>query len=245
MTVKLQLTGTATFSSPLTYSRFIRLNQIVKLSDADGVALLALTVKDPTTNVVSNIWTTYAGGATEDFDLSTMAVPKQFFDGSQVVLPAQLALLSTVPAKGTLLRDRDGLPYGYSDGAGGYTGNTRVGGDLLAVVKGLNFNVTTDQIIQLRYGIARYRPTKIVVTGASVSLSAGAGGIYTAAAKGGSAIVAAGQAYSALTAATKALNLTLAITDTVYTQDQLFFALTTARGVAATADLYLYGENLS
>jgi hypothetical protein len=73
-----------------------------------------------------------------------------------------------------------------------------------------------------------------------------AGGVYTAAAKGGTAIVAAAQLYVALTAAAKFLDLTLAAilgTD-VRTESLLYLSLTTGQGVAATADIYIYGDIL-
>lgn len=115
---------------------------------------------------------------------------------------------------------------------------------LLGVRIGANMNVTTDQLIPItRIGTQKYLITKIVVTNASISLTTAAGGVYQAAAKAGTAIVAAAQAYSALTATTTALNLTLAINRT-YTLDNLFFALTTAQGAAATADVYVFGEIL-
>lgn len=115
---------------------------------------------------------------------------------------------------------------------------------LLGKLVGANMNVTTDQLIPItRIGTQKYLITKIVVTNASVSLTTAVGGIYQAASKAGTAIVANSQAYSALTAATTALNLTLAINRT-YTLDNLYFALTTAQGAAATADIYVFGEIL-
>jgi hypothetical protein len=106
---------------------------------------------------------------------------------------------------------------------------------------GTDMNVTTDQLIPItRIGTKKYLITKIVVTNASISLTTAAGGVYQAAAKAGTAIVANTQTYSALSATTTALNLTLAINRT-YTLDNLYFALTTAQGAAATADIYVFG----
>lgn len=104
-----------------------------------------------------------------------------------------------------------------------------------------NFNVTTDQAIPItRIGSQKYLITKIVVTNASISLTTAAGGFYQTTSKGGTAIVANSQAYSALSASTTALNVTLAINRT-YTLDNIYFALTTAQGAAATADIYVFG----
>lgn len=112
---------------------------------------------------------------------------------------------------------------------------------LLGSLIGADFNVTTDQAIPItRIGSQKYLITRIVVTNASVSMTAADGGIYTATSKGGTAIVAAAQVYTALTAATVALDLTLAVNNT-YTLNNLYFSLTGAQGAAATADIYVFG----
>lgn len=117
---------------------------------------------------------------------------------------------------------------------------------------GANFNVTTDQTLPIEVadtddlavtGEQLFTITNILVTNASVSLTTAVGGIYTAAAKSGP-IVSAGQVYSALTAANKFVLLTLsgtALTDVV-NQANLYLSLTTPQGVAATADVYVYGR---
>lgn len=131
--------------------------------------------------------------------------------------------------------------YGKSD--------FRVIGKLL----GANFNITTDQAIPIQIADANSLVTTlagnfivegIYVTNASISLTTAAGGVYTAITKGGSAIVAAAQVYTALTASTKYVALTKAgtsLTDVLNTAN-LYFSLTTAQGVAATADIYVYGR---
>jgi len=114
--------------------------------------------------------------------------------------------------------------------------------DLLFVNKGLNFNITTDQLLTPTFN-GKFRVKRFVVTNASISLTTAAGGIYTAASKGGTPQVAAGQAYSSLTAALKALELTLNDPLTVLAAaTPLYFALTTPQGAAATGDLYAYGD---
>lgn len=108
---------------------------------------------------------------------------------------------------------------------------------------GVNMNSTADQLIPItRIGTKKYLITKIVVTNASVSLagSSAAGGVYQAAGKTGVAIVGNTQSYVTLTTTATALNLTLAINNT-YTLDNLYFALGTAHGTAATADIYVFG----
>ena len=116
---------------------------------------------------------------------------------------------------------------------------------LLGTLIGANMNSTADQAIPLVYlpsGVS-WQARRITVRNASVSLTTAAGGIYTAASKGGTALVAAAQAYAALTAPAKCLDLTFATNITnPATLTQLYLSLTTAQGVAATADVYVYGE---
>lgn len=116
---------------------------------------------------------------------------------------------------------------------------------ILGMANGLNMNSTADQAIAMPGGL--YIIRRIVIANPSLSLTLAAGGIYTAASKAGTAIVSAAQLYSALTGATKFLDLTLAAilgTDT-RTENTLYFALTTAQGAAATADIRIFGEQIS
>lgn len=108
-----------------------------------------------------------------------------------------------------------------------------------------DFNSTADQRIYLDPTITRCRITRIVVVGASVSLTTAAGGVYTAAAKGGTALVAAAQAYASLTTPAKVLELTMQNNADALTTTSVFLSLTTAQGAAATADVYIYGEVLN
>ena len=106
-----------------------------------------------------------------------------------------------------------------------------------------NFNVTTDQPITMGIN-AKFRVTKITVENTSIpGMSTAVGGIYTAPSKAGSAIVAASQVYTGLTNATTALDLTLALPNLVLPPLQtLYFSLTTPQEVAATADLFIFGD---
>ena len=71
------------------------------------------------------------------------------------------------------------------------------------------------------------------------------GGIYTAITKGGTAVVAAAQVYTVCSASTKFLDLTIAVTADVLTATTLYLNLTGDNAGAATADLYIFGEDLS
>jgi hypothetical protein len=117
--------------------------------------------------------------------------------------------------------------------------------NILGRLPGANFNTTADQAITVQCG-SRWYPTAFRVTNASGSFTLSVGGFYTGASKTGTILVAAAQVYTALTGATKVLNTTLtaaATADTIGAQT-IFFALTTAQGSAATADIYIIGDCL-
>ena len=118
---------------------------------------------------------------------------------------------------------------------------------LLASKIGANMNSSADQVLTMASGLTKYIIRRITVTNASVNLTTAAGGFYTAASKGGTTVVANTQVYSALTASTKFVDLTLAagVTVDVVTAALLYLSLTTPQGVAATADVYVFGEDLS
>lgn len=128
-----------------------------------------------------------------------------------------------------------------------------VGQRVLAILQGADFNVTTDQPLIIPNTITAFQLTGLIVTNASISLSAAVGGFYTALSKGGSAIVAAGQVYSALTGANLLLNPTLTAfalaarfsSPAVLTNNQIVFSLTTPQGALATADIYAVGIDLT
>ena len=119
-----------------------------------------------------------------------------------------------------------------------------MGSVCLGKLSSANMNITTDQAIVINS--SNYIVRKITITNASVSLTTAAGGIYPTTSKGGTALVTAGQVYTVLTASTKFLDLTLAAgvgTDR-NTSTNLYFSLTTGQGVAATADIYVWGDKL-
>ncbi len=121
---------------------------------------------------------------------------------------------------------------------------------MLGRIIGANMNSTADQAIT---GLpSKWIPRRFFAQNASADLSAATiplGGIYTAAGKGGTAIVAATQSYVALSTAAKWVDLTLAAavltTTDVLTATTVYFSLSTAHGSAATADVWLFGEDLT
>jgi hypothetical protein len=94
----------------------------------------------------------------------------------------------------------------------------------------------------------RYLVGGVTAANPSINLTTAAGGIYNAVGKpGGGIIVDAAQVYTALTGSTKFVDLTLAgvsLTD-IQTSLFLYLSLTTPQGAPATADIYVWGQDLS
>jgi hypothetical protein len=107
-----------------------------------------------------------------------------------------------------------------------------------------NFAITTDQQMSRVFSGTTYLPTAIVALrrsgGASVTC---AGGIYDAASKGGTAIVAAAQNWVTL-AAGIVVQATLALPNNVFGNTP-FLSLTTGSTAAITADVLIYGYDLT
>lgn len=118
--------------------------------------------------------------------------------------------------------------------------------DLIGRLIGANFNATTDQLVTNLNNSVKYRVRRITVCNTSVAgMPTAAGGIYTASSKaaGQGVLVAAGQVYTGLTNAATALDLTMALPNLILNAGtSLYLSLTTPRGSAATADVYVYGD---
>jgi hypothetical protein len=108
----------------------------------------------------------------------------------------------------------------------------------------LNFQLTTDQPLTKVYGGSAYTVSAIFARqrsgGASVVC---AGGIYDAASKGGNAWVAAAQSWVTLASGVivpgvVALTATLGV-------NNLILSLTTGSTAACTADVYVFGVDMS
>ena len=128
--------------------------------------------------------------------------------------------------------------------------------NVIASYRSINFNVTTDQPIVIPAQIVAFRLSNIIITNASVALNTAQGGFYPQAGKTGTPIVAASQGYSSLSSSNALLLATLAAfgattrfsantLGSVAGQLAIWLSLSTAQGVAATADVYLVGDNLS
>jgi voltage-gated potassium channel Kch len=113
---------------------------------------------------------------------------------------------------------------------------------LLAVMKAVNVNATGDTALPI-ISATNYSVSNVVMSGATISLTTAAAGLFTAPGAGGTAIVA-NAALSGLTGPTIVSQRTVAST-TNRTEQTLYFNVATAQGAAATADLYIYGYDLS
>lgn len=122
---------------------------------------------------------------------------------------------------------------------------------LLFMKRGLNMNVTTDQLLD-KYGVFKsYLITAVRFCNSSGNLTTAQGSLYTAAAKGGVLIMATTHAFTALTGATLGMDATLSaaardeITGASNAAVQMYLALTTAQGGAMTADCFVFGIPLT
>lgn len=118
-------------------------------------------------------------------------------------------------------------------------------GTRIGFLKTANMNVTTDQAFTMvGFGQGSFIVEKILACNASVSLTTAVGGVYSAVSKSG-AIVANTQAYSTLTSSSLYFDLTLgAGPATAIYSAPIYLSLTTGQGVAATADLHVFGQIL-
>jgi len=115
---------------------------------------------------------------------------------------------------------------------------------VLGSLRSANFNITTDQAIPINSRITAFQITKITVTNCSGTLTLAVGGFYPTTSKGGTPIVAASQAYSSLSALTIVLNPTIASNPRM-TLANVYLALSTGAGSAATCDVYVVGDDLT
>lgn len=118
---------------------------------------------------------------------------------------------------------------------------------LLGSLISADMNSAADQAITIASGVTKFIIRRIVVTNASISLTTAAGGVYGNLGKTAPIIVAAAQVYSALTTSAKFIDLTLeAIVGTdILTMATIYLSLTTPQGAAATANVFVFGEDVT
>lgn len=140
-----------------------------------------------------------------------------------------------------------------TDGVVGDAGPALAGNKVLGSIFMADFNSTFDQPITLAQSLTAFQLSGIIVTNASIPLTAAFGGFYPLSNKAGTPLVASSQGYSALTTANILLQptlttyaLTTRFSANVLTSGwQLYFSLSTPQGIAATGDIYVTGIDLS
>jgi hypothetical protein len=113
---------------------------------------------------------------------------------------------------------------------------------LIASAEGVNLNSVGDTIAPILAN-GRVSVQSIIVTNASVDLTTAQLAVYTGAAAAGTAIKTA-YALTGNTTAAKVVVTAATSTDAV-TETPLYIRNTTAQGADATADVFIYGYDLS
>lgn len=114
---------------------------------------------------------------------------------------------------------------------------------LLASAQGVNLNQVGDTVAQILNNSGRYSVQSIIVTNASVDLTTAQLAVYTGAGATGTAIKSA---YALTGNSTPAKTVVTAATSTdAVSGTPLYIRCTTAQGAAATADVFIYGYDLT
>jgi hypothetical protein len=113
---------------------------------------------------------------------------------------------------------------------------------LIGSAQSVNLNSVADTVAQILVA-GRVSVAYVLVTNASTSLSTAQIAVYTLPAAGGTAVLSA-TALTGATTAAKVVNTAATSTDAV-TGQYLYIRNTTAQGAAATADVFIYGYDLT
>jgi len=113
---------------------------------------------------------------------------------------------------------------------------------LIGSAQSVNLNAVGDTTAPILVS-GRVSVAYVLVTNASVSLTTAQVAVYTAPAAGGTAVLSA-TALSGATTAAKVVNTSASSTDAI-TGANLYVRNTTAQGAAATADVFIYGYDLT
>lgn len=114
---------------------------------------------------------------------------------------------------------------------------------LLASAQGVNLNSVADTVANILCASGSVSVFKIVVANASTNLTTAQLAVYTAPAAGGTAVKTA-YALSGNSSSAKVVATDPTSTDLI-TGSKLYIRCTTAQGAAATADVFIYGYDLS
>jgi hypothetical protein len=113
---------------------------------------------------------------------------------------------------------------------------------LIASAQGVNMNLVADTIAPILVS-GRVSVQSIIVTNASISLDTAQLAVYTGPGATGTAVKSA-YALSGNTTAAKAIVTAATSTDAI-TGTPLYIRNTTVQGAAATADVFIYGYDLT
>lgn len=117
---------------------------------------------------------------------------------------------------------------------------------LIALIRGANFQSTADQAMTRIFGGTSYTVTSIVARqrtgGASVTC---AGGVYDTAAKGGNAICAAAQSWVTLASGVIVTAAVANLLQTAVLSNTPILSLTTGSTAAITGDVFVFGIDIS
>ena len=113
---------------------------------------------------------------------------------------------------------------------------------LIASAQSVNLNSVGDTVANILVS-GRVSVQSIIVTNASIDLTTAQLAVYTAPAAGGTAVKSA-YALTGNTTAAKAIVTAASSTDAI-TGLNLYIRNTTAQGAAATADVFIYGYDLT
>jgi len=113
---------------------------------------------------------------------------------------------------------------------------------LIGSAQSVNLNSVGDTLAPILVA-GRVSVAYVLVTNASTSLTTAQVAVYTAPSAGGTAVLSA-TALTAATTAAKVVNTAASSTDAI-TGLNLYVRNTTAQGAAATADVFIYGYDLT
>ena len=113
---------------------------------------------------------------------------------------------------------------------------------LIGSAQSVNLNAVGDTTAPILVS-GRVSVAYVLVTNASVSLTTAQVAVYTAPAAGGTAVLSA-TALTGATTAAKVVNTAASSTDAI-TGANLYIRNTTAHGAAATADVFIYGYDVT
>ena len=114
---------------------------------------------------------------------------------------------------------------------------------LLAAVQGVNLNQVGDTVAQIVNNSGSYSVQSIIVANASVNLTTAQLAVYTGAGATGTAVKSA-YALTGNSAPAKVV-VTAATSTDIVSGTPLYIRCTTAQGAAATADVFIYGYDLT